>query len=123
MRIALICPTFPPDHCGVGDYTFYLAEELIKQGHEVGIWSSQTHPARLNSQKQPHFFQVLRPWNWIHLNKLTRDLIIWRPQHVILEYTPQIFAPEHMGVHPIFPVWFLNLKKALAQKDLSKSTL
>jgi len=37
MRIALITRKFPPQCCGVGDYTLGLARALGKQGHDVVV--------------------------------------------------------------------------------------
>jgi glycosyltransferase involved in cell wall biosynthesis len=37
MRIAMITGSYPPDVCGVGDYTFHLVEALKQQGMEVSV--------------------------------------------------------------------------------------
>ncbi len=38
MRIALLTRRFPPECCGVGDYTARLAESWEQQGHEVTVF-------------------------------------------------------------------------------------
>jgi glycosyltransferase involved in cell wall biosynthesis len=38
MRIALLTRRFPPECCGVGDYTARLAESWMLQGHEVTVF-------------------------------------------------------------------------------------
>ncbi len=42
MRILLVTGKFPPEPCGVGDYTARLAAELARRGHEVGVFSSKS---------------------------------------------------------------------------------
>jgi glycosyltransferase involved in cell wall biosynthesis len=41
MRIGLVTRRYPPDCCGVGDYTARLAETLGRQGHEVIVYVAE----------------------------------------------------------------------------------
>ena len=43
MRIVMVCPSYPPQDvtCGVGDYTRCLAEELVRQGEQVTVVTTQ----------------------------------------------------------------------------------
>lgn len=40
MKILMICGTFPPAHCGVGDYSYLLAENISQLGIEVDVLTS-----------------------------------------------------------------------------------
>lgn len=37
MKLLLITNNFPPISCGVGDYTYHIAQELVSQGHVVSV--------------------------------------------------------------------------------------
>lgn len=41
LAVLLVVPTFPPDQCGVGDYTYQLALHLHAAGHRVVVLSTQ----------------------------------------------------------------------------------
>ena len=41
LTILIVVPTFPPDQCGVGDYTWQLATQLHRVGHRVTVISTQ----------------------------------------------------------------------------------
>ena len=41
LTVLLVVPTFPPDQCGVGDYTYQLALHLHDAGHRVVVLSTQ----------------------------------------------------------------------------------
>ena len=41
LTVLLVVPTFPPDQCGVGDYTYQLALHLHAAGHRVTVLSTQ----------------------------------------------------------------------------------
>ena len=40
MRLALISGAFPPQFDGIGDHTWWLAQALTKQGHEITVFTS-----------------------------------------------------------------------------------
>src|SRR5262245_13975000 len=41
LTVLLVVPTFPPDQCGVGDYTYQLALHLHRVGHRVVVLSTR----------------------------------------------------------------------------------
>ena len=41
MKIALLSAAFPPDLDGIGDYTWWLSCELVRQGHQVSVFTSE----------------------------------------------------------------------------------
>ncbi len=109
MRIAMISPTFPPDRCGVGDYSANLCRELIRQGHSVAVWTLQESPAAIPGLS---VFRSPRPWNHLTLRKLTQEARIWKPDAFLIQYTPYLFAPSSRGVHPLLPFWIGLLRKS-----------
>src|SRR5512143_2451042 len=54
MRIALVTRRYPPECCGVGDYTSRLAETWARQGHEVIVFvaSQQNQNAEIKNQEK-----------------------------------------------------------------------
>jgi len=56
MRIALITGSYPPDVCGIGDYTFRLAEALRQQGIAVEI----VHGGSWRLHDTPRIFRHIR---------------------------------------------------------------
>ncbi len=54
MRVALVTRRFPPECCGVGDYTARLAESWARQGHEVTVFvaSQRNQKAEIRNQKE-----------------------------------------------------------------------
>ncbi len=51
MRICMVCPSYPPQDmtCGVGDYTRCLMEELVRQGEEVLVVTSDHYRGKADS--------------------------------------------------------------------------
>ncbi len=49
MRIALVTRRYPPECCGVGDYTSRLAESWARQGHEVIVFVASS----VGDEKRP----------------------------------------------------------------------
>lgn len=42
MKIVFITNNYPPVICGVGDYTYYLSQELVKRGFEIEVLKLDT---------------------------------------------------------------------------------
>ncbi len=55
MKLALLTRRFPPECCGVGDYSWRLAESWAKQGHEVTVFvaSRENQKSEVRNQKEP----------------------------------------------------------------------
>ena len=67
LRVTLVTGSFPPDHCGVGDYSARLAEALGEMGVHVDV----LHGGQ---------------WNLRRLPALIRDLDRLRPDLVHIQY-------------------------------------
>lgn len=90
MHILFITNNFPPIVDGVGDYTFHLAREFVKNGHEIVVVCKE------NAQIPPKVYgievkAIIKIWNKkaaIPIIKLIGDYqISW----VILQYVPHGF--------------------------------
>ena len=95
-RLALVCPNFYPQTCGVGDNSLRLGQELLRRGHQVAIFSrapAERHPDApdLLVHAAPHRFPSA-----IALS-LGSQLARFRPTHVILQFTGQMWDAWRLG--------------------------
>lgn len=97
MRIALLSPRLPPDHCGVGDYAARLALELAAQGHDVHAFTFQPRP-------QPIERVAVHPTTLKVLPAQLREL---RIEALSIQYTPYLYGRG--GIHPGFVAWLAAL--------------
>ncbi len=107
-KIAFLSPTFPPDHCGVGDYTAHVCEELVKAGHVLEVWTFQKNPKK-SKEFSSHFHFLDRPLGISGFIKFFQELKKFDPQALVIQYTPYLFAPKR-GIHLLLPLWILILR-------------
>lgn len=101
MRIALLTAEYPPQPGGVGDYTHCLAQELMQQGHEVGVVTgtgaarqqgdeaARRDEAKRESEEGRNRFTVLRQisgWDWRCWHDTIRALDRLRPHVLHIQY-------------------------------------
>jgi rfaE bifunctional protein nucleotidyltransferase chain/domain len=83
--ILLVVPTFPPDQCGVGDYTYQLALHLHQVGHRVVVLSTrrQTPP----SVPVPFDFRpLIANWHFPDMKTVLDVALEVRPDVVHIQY-------------------------------------
>lgn len=110
MKIGLICPHLPPRICGVGDYTARLATELANQGHSVCIATAEPAPDNIGGCEVKSFAM---PWASSAFSEMARWFSGKKLDRIILQYTPQLYAPATLGVHPALAVFIGRLKRVL----------
>ena len=113
MRIAVLSPRFRPRFCGVSDYTAQLARSLNLSGQDVKIWTSENSVEPLSGIE---IESTHRPWNGWLFFILIRSLRKWKPDVILIQYTPQSIAPRMLGVWPAFPFWLALMRKVLGKK-------
>lgn len=90
MRVLLVAGSYPPDHCGVGDYTEKLATALTKvHGLHVGVLTTVL-PGRVRSH-QVELVEAAKNWSFSELLKLIRAVRQWKPDFVHIQYPSQGF--------------------------------
>jgi glycosyltransferase involved in cell wall biosynthesis len=116
MRVCLVCATFPPETCGVGDYTFQLARALGEAGIEVSVVTSDRGlPEEAN--QAPAGVIVQRPvasWSLRQLPALVRTLRAGHYDLVHVQYTPNLYGRRTLAI---------NLMPCLAARILHTPTL
>lgn len=111
MKLALICPHFPPDHCGVGDHTARMAAELLRQGHEVTVFTAQHVPV-VPPGVQIHSLPA--PWKTPALQRIETELRSRQVDVVVIQYTPFLYA-YRLSIHPQLPRWLRGLRSRLGK--------
>ncbi len=83
--ILLVVPTFPPDQCGVGDYTYQLALHLHQAGHRVVLLSTQRQA--LPSVPVPFDFRPqIANWHFPDMKTVLDVALEVRPDVVHIQY-------------------------------------
>ncbi|MGD9726974.1 MAG: glycosyltransferase [Hydrogenophaga sp.] len=90
MRVLLVAGTFPPAHCGVGDYAEKLATALAKQpGIAIGVLTTrQTNTSRADGVI---IINKALAWRLKELFSLIQSIRAWRPDVVHFQYPSQGF--------------------------------
>ena len=100
LTVLLVVPTFPPDQCGVGDYTYQLALHLSAAGHRVVVLSTR----RATPVPKPpfEFMPVIANWHFPDMKTIldaARDLA---PDVVHIQYHNEDYdAVEMISALPL----------------------
>ncbi len=93
MRICLLSARFPPQHCGVGDYTCFLAGALARIGFDVDVLTATGERDELLYPLPPnvHVHRVINDWGTKRLPYVIRYLRKLDPQVLLIQYAPHAF--------------------------------
>lgn len=93
MKICLLCARFPPEHCGIGDYTYFLSKALAESGYEVDVLTSVGEPDTLLYPlcRGLQVHRVVKSWGPRGLCAIFQACRRLRPDVVILQYGPHAF--------------------------------
>ena len=100
VRVLLVCGSFPPLRCGVGDYTAGLARALAGSGEaDVAVLSSPL-PAggAAGAGAGVELLQPVDRWRTSRLGTALRTVRAWRPDVVHVQYPSQ-------GYDGPLPLW------------------
>lgn len=96
MRIAIVAPDYYPRTCGVGDHSARVVEQLIRAGHDAALFvpcEAVVNPDFDSVAPHP----VLGGFPIVRAHRTAMALRSWKPDHVVLAYTPQLFDPWRFG--------------------------
>ena len=91
-RVAWVTPDYPPDRGGVSDHSSAMVTVLRAAGHSVLVCA------------KPHERSFAR---------LDAELSEYRPDVVVVAYTPLGYAPRTGGIAPALTLWSIRLRKRL----------
>lgn len=110
MSILFITNRFPPLVDGVGDYTFNLAKEFVRNGHEVVVVCSQNSRVVEGNHDGMWVYPVVAKWN----GSAGKKIVCIAKQHSIdiisLQYVPHGFDKKGLPIGLLFSI--NKLKKA-----------
>ncbi|MCM2323957.1 MAG: glycosyltransferase family 4 protein [Oligoflexia bacterium] len=114
LKLAVICPHFPPQPGGVSDYVGRLCGEFARQGHEVIAWTAEPGVAPIAGVE----FRVKKAdpvsgWNLATYREIEREIRESGAQSTILQYTPYLYGPRRWGLHPALSLWMPGLGRRL----------
>ena len=92
MRILLVAGSYPPEPCGVGDYTEKLANSLATlQSVQVGVLTTSASGRKSTNTRTIDLMGVALTWNFSEMPKLIRAICQWKPDLVHIQYPSQGF--------------------------------
>ena len=92
MRILMVCPSYPPQDvtCGVGDYTRCLVEELVRQGEDMVVLTSDRY--RGETSGSATVLPRVRSWTIGEALRLTSSAMSPPVDLIHLQYTPDLYG-------------------------------
>lgn len=109
MRILFVTPSFPPQICGVGDHTYFLAEAMRARGHNLAVATRDATAKERFSKLSIIATEVNTYWNFSALSE-------WQPDCIVIAYTSYLWGKY--GLHPGFNLWVSKLKQTFPQQRL-----
>lgn len=98
MKICIISSTFPPQAngrmCGIGDYTYNLAQHLISFGFKIDILTSTDYVGEMVLSPSLHILPLIENWNyrsWGQIRTLFKEN---KYETVCLQYQPGIYGSK-----------------------------
>ena len=109
MRIAFITRNYPPTICGIGDHTFYLAQEMKRQNHDIHIVCGADQKENFDDENT---HPIVSEWNINGVRKVTNLLNTLQIDWVIVQY--EAYGYNAKG----FPYPFLYLYFLLNKSNI-----
>ena len=89
----MVSARFPPQQCGVGDYTYFLSEALGRTGHEVDVLTAvgdlddSMYPVRSKVRLR----RVITGWETARLGRIIKRIGEVDADAIVIQYTPHSF--------------------------------
>lgn len=127
MKILIISPSFPPQKCGIGDYTKILSRYLTNLGQEVEIITASSMK-KLNKEytQKPKINFAVDKWNWSALQTIKRLIQTSKADWVVIEYSIAGYSDYHPMISflPMFiKFWRLNCKTLVTIHEITPPRL
>jgi glycosyltransferase involved in cell wall biosynthesis len=102
MRVLIVTGTYPPDKCGVGDYTYCLANALVvRPGMEVGVLTSTGSEIAADASLVT-VFRAMPNWLIRNLLQVKQTVSKFRPDIVHIQYPTQRYTGRLPKILPLF---------------------
>ncbi len=93
MRITLVSARFPPQRCGVGDYTSFLGDALARMGNEVQVLTAVGELDQVLYPLHPNvsIHRVVEHWGLGAVSRVLRAVREFEPDALLIQHTPHSF--------------------------------
>lgn len=99
MRVLFITGAYPPDKCGVGDYTYHLVNALASRPDiEVGVLTSNNSDLILDTTKA-QIFRTMTKWRF--MSHIVNVVSQFRPDIVHIQYPAQRYNSRLVKYLPL----------------------
>lgn len=126
MKICIICPSFPPKVCGIGDYTYRLARELASSDIEVVIISNEDCEIqkKFSKIKNPRVLSIIKDWGFKNVAKIFKILKAEKPDIIHIQYQNNLYQSKQMiNFLPLFLRFFIKSKITVTLHELQHPRL
>jgi glycosyltransferase involved in cell wall biosynthesis len=96
MRVLVVAGSFPPEPCGVGDYTRLLAEALAAQPDTEVAVLTRGQPDAIAGQAL-HLLPPVSAWRFAELPAIVRRARQWRPDVAHIQYPTRGFVDPRLA--------------------------
>jgi len=104
VKILIITAKYPPQRCGIGNYTSFLLDHLIKNKCEVKIITSGQR------KKSKNIYNLIINSNFLDIFKIMNFINKWEPEIVHIQYAPHSYKNN---LFIVFLTYILFLKKKI----------
>lgn len=111
-NILFITNKFPPLSCGVGDYTYYLSKEFVKEGYNVTVichTNAEIAAYWQDSKEKMTVHPVGGKWNKKDWEKVFITIEKLSPDYILFQYVPGGF--HHHAIPWALTTFIKKLKK------------
>jgi glycosyltransferase involved in cell wall biosynthesis len=118
VKILIITAKYPPQRCGIGNYTSFLLDHLIKNKCEVKIITSG------HQRKKKNIYSLIKKNIFLDIIKIINFVNKFNPEIVHFQYAPTSFKNNFLVLFLTY-FFYLQKKKILFSwhEFFSKSTL
>ncbi len=90
MKIAFTCTYSHPSASGVWNYVYNIAKELIKQGHEVHVFSSNRIAGTFKTSASEEVYEGIHLHRFKVHFKVSNNYMWWNPYKAIIKIKPDV---------------------------------
>lgn len=111
MKVLLITGSLPPDECGIGDYSYNLAQSLCAYTEtEIGVLT-RVGAVRERGLERFDVIPLIKTWSVAEVPAVIKFFNVWRPEIVHIQY-------PCMGYNGGLLPWFLPIVSFLLGKKV-----
>jgi glycosyltransferase involved in cell wall biosynthesis len=108
MKLAILCPDFPPDRSALADHTAALATHLAEHAGVAVITSRRD--SHDETRDGVRVMRCVSPWNLSGMNRAEHVLFQFQPDWLIVQYVPHIYGRAGINLALPFMLWRWRLQ-------------